>query len=330
MRTCPRCGHVNRQEATWCERCQKGLTLGGRMAEPWGTSGIASRITTWWALLTGAGCLLLFVFLPLGIFLLVISVWIQHAWKNVVRGVCPRCGKEILTIRRPGAPREFPCVHCEKLIGIDASSGKPVIMKASIPSVSMKGATTGTTSVETAWTPIGGEANFRTRELFQMDIDRVAFRSTARSNRFYFMFTLVFTAALIISVYKLISGEDRSPGWALLAFLTAASSGYSYYSSRIPWVFDKRNGTFSKPRFTAGIAFGARGPAPSTRLDDIHALQLISKNAGSNTNYTCYELNLVLYNGERVPLVAHGDTTRLRGDATALAAFLGKPLRERI
>ena len=43
-------------------------------------------------------------------------------------------------------------------------------------------------------------------------------------------------------------------------------------------------------------------------------------------SYTCHELNLLLRSGERVNVVAHGDTAKIREDAGALAGFLKKPL----
>ena len=128
---CPSCGHLNRPQATWCERCQKGLTLGGRMAEPWGKTGIASRITTTWALLTGSGCLFLFLFPPFGLFLLLISFMTQFFLKKSVAGICPYCGQDTGTIRVKGARPDFPCVHCQQLIRLDTSSGTPVFVKPS-------------------------------------------------------------------------------------------------------------------------------------------------------------------------------------------------------
>ena len=127
---CPSCGYHNRPQATWCERCKKGLTLGGRMAEPWGKTGIASRVSTTWALFTGSGCLLLFLFPPLGLFLLILSVMSQFLWKKAIPGVCPHCGQDTGTIHQEGLPSEFPCVHCGKLIVIDRTSGKPKFVKA--------------------------------------------------------------------------------------------------------------------------------------------------------------------------------------------------------
>ena len=126
---CPRCGHLNRPQATWCESCQKGLTLAGRMATPWARTGLGSRITTTWALFAGGGCLLLFVFWPLGLFLLLVAAMTQFVMKKCIAGICPYCGKDTGTFREVAEQIAFPCVHCQEFLRLDRSSGKPTFVK---------------------------------------------------------------------------------------------------------------------------------------------------------------------------------------------------------
>jgi len=129
-KTCPSCGRLNRPQATWCESCQQGLTLGGRMATPWAKTGLGSRITTTWALFAGGGCLSLFIFPPFGVFLLLIAAMTQVLLKKAIPGICPYCGQDTGTIGEKGAQAVFPCVHCQKPIRMDMSAGRPTFVKA--------------------------------------------------------------------------------------------------------------------------------------------------------------------------------------------------------
>jgi len=119
------------------------------------------------------------------------------------------------------------------------------------------------------------------------------------------------------SPMKTIGGILAGLGFAIIG-------GYPYYRGRA--VFDRRQGWFTRGRRVPGRSSGAKSGLTSARLDDIRAVQLLSKSAGSNQPYVCYELNVVLGNGERINVVAHGDTDKLREDAATLAAFLKKPL----
>jgi len=67
------------------------------------------------------------------------------------------------------------------------------------------------------------------------------------------------------------------------------------------------------------------------KLEDIHALQLISEYCGGNDgSYYSYELNLVLENGKRINVVDHGNKNKLRKEANNLSAFLAKPVWDAI
>ena len=99
-----------------------------------------------------------------------------------------------------------------------------------------------------------------------------------------------------------------------------------YYGSS-PKVFDKRRGAFWKGRAGHQGVLARSGDTHSGDLEDVHALQLISEYCRSDkSSYYSYELNVVLEDGARVNIVDHGDHSRLREDAAALSAFLGKPV----
>ncbi|MBT4819108.1 MAG: hypothetical protein HON70_25600 [Lentisphaerae bacterium] len=99
----------------------------------------------------------------------------------------------------------------------------------------------------------------------------------------------------------------------------------------------------TKPRKTEAF-FHFEGSSKGTgrnwaKLEDIHALQIISEycriksadTSGSTSRTTTraffsHELNLVLEDAKRINVIDHGNLTKLRKDAQALAEFLEKPL----
>ena len=113
-------------------------------------------------------------------------------------------------------------------------------------------------------------------------------------------------------------------------------------------------GIFLWKHFTKAIFFdkalgfyweGTQRPIENTkdetiRLQDIHAIQLISEyivsNSSSNSggrgrrrrnhSYYSYEINLILESGERVNVIDHGDKLSVRRDANKVADFIEVPL----
>lgn len=74
-------------------------------------------------------------------------------------------------------------------------------------------------------------------------------------------------------------------------------------------------------------------------LDEVVAVQLIRErlkdsddDVGSSyqkTSFTSYEINLVLQNGKRVPVIDHSARNKIREDAETLSEFLGVPVWDR-
>jgi len=99
------------------------------------------------------------------------------------------------------------------------------------------------------------------------------------------------------------------------------------FASTAPIAFDKRTGYFWKGRVTPADRFRQRDGERKTRLDRIHALQIISELCRSrNSSYYSHELNLVLVDGKRINVVDHGNLPKLQEDAEILARFLGTPI----
>ena len=65
-------------------------------------------------------------------------------------------------------------------------------------------------------------------------------------------------------------------------------------------------------------------------LSDTEGLQLLSKTVSGNKGgrYLCYELNLKMRSGERIPLMNHGGAKAIREDARRLSEALSLPLED--
>lgn len=188
-------------------------------------------------------------------------------------------------------------------------------------------------ALQTAWGPAkGGGANFRTHRLVTVDHSRLEFKATAGAVVFYLLFLLVgLGVTLGIPAARLAAGDSLGLTTdtlmpLLIGLLFALVGGAMLYYGTAPIVFDTRQGCFWK---------GRQGPEPvsdqsrlknMTRLEEIHALQIISEYCSGKNSYYSYELNLVLKDGQRLNVVDHGNLARLREDANKLAQFLGRPL----
>jgi hypothetical protein len=186
---------------------------------------------------------------------------------------------------------------------------------------------------QTAWTPArGGGANFRTHKLIRVGSNRVEFRASTGAVIFYLLFMLIGLAAFVAVTASLSSSRQFSFGLEtimplLISLIFVAVGGYMFYSGTAPIVFEKGRGMFWKGRKGPDEAMDSRGKGNLVRLDNVHALQMISEYcSGNKSSYYSYELNLVLRNGERINVVDHGNRSKLREDADVLAGFLGKPL----
>lgn len=62
-------------------------------------------------------------------------------------------------------------------------------------------------------------------------------------------------------------------------------------------------------------------------LDSIHALQLLSRHvSGEDSSYTCYQLNLVFKDGERLNVLSHGSLKGIHESSQKISHFLKIPI----
>ena len=117
----------------------------------------------------------------------------------------------------------------------------------------------------------------------------------------------------------------------LFGLVFAGVGGAMYYFGTMPVVFDKVRGFYWKGHRPPYELADPAARKQATRLEQIHALQLLSEYCrGKNNSYYSYELNLVLKDGRRLNVIDHGNLGKLRADAAALARFLGKPVWDAI
>jgi hypothetical protein len=179
-------------------------------------------------------------------------------------------------------------------------------------------------ALTTEWKPCNpGGANFRTRALTQYGPRRVGFRPTLGAVLFCAVFAVLGCALLVGALNATMSANTRAPvGVLSLVGLAFAGGGLvALYLNTRPIVFDRELGRFWKAWRTPrpGVSVGVE-------LTSIHALQVISEYCSGKASFYSYELNLVLTDGSRLNVVDHGDLASIRGDAEALASFLGVPL----
>ena len=194
----------------------------------------------------------------------------------------------------------------------------------------------------TDWTPLaGGGASFCSHRLVQARPGRMVFRPTRGAKEFAGIFLAV--GALVLAAMVCSIGRES---WGLLAVLFLAGLAFLAMGALVLWklgrpaTFDLLLGFYWKGRSLPNPPPGDVLWTQSVRLDDVHALQIVSDELQAESpsesspgrsdrgkrSYRSYELNLILTDATRVNVIDHGSHDQLRADAQTLAAFLNVPL----
>ena len=191
-------------------------------------------------------------------------------------------------------------------------------------------------AMQTDWTPTKrGGTNFRSHKLAESNSERFEFRLTTGAKLLYLIFLVVGFVVVVAYFCKVLFGGWQVDGdnLCLLGFglVIMIVGGSVLYFCSAPIVFDRRRGFFWIGRKNPEHVFNKGTLKHFAELEQIHALQLISKLVvtGSQLDYSryfSYELNLVLEDGKRINVLSQGDQDSLREDAETLAAFLDKPI----
>lgn len=186
----------------------------------------------------------------------------------------------------------------------------------------------------TMWTPAAaGGANFCTRKLSEVAPSRIEFRASLGMKVFCMVFILIGVGVIASISFALVSGEGAGldKGTIIIGvgfgLVFAIAGACLYYFTTLPVVFDKHSGHFWKGKNDPDWVRNKDSIKTWARLDQIHALQLISEYCvDQKKSYYSYELNLVLEDGKRINVVDHGGLEKIRNDANTLSHFLEKPV----
>ncbi|MCR9231440.1 hypothetical protein [Gimesia chilikensis] len=187
-------------------------------------------------------------------------------------------------------------------------------------------------ALKTDWSPLkGGGANFCTRKLVQASPLRYEFRATAGAICFYLIFFGIGMAALVFSIFQIVSNEKifvpeiLIPGGVGLVF--AIIGGTTLYFGTLPVVFDKQHNCFWRGKISDDELIYATANEQLMPFQEIHAIQLIKEYIHSkNSSYHSYEMNLISRDGVRTNVVDHGNLEKIQADAQTLAEFLEVPI----
>jgi hypothetical protein len=172
---------------------------------------------------------------------------------------------------------------------------------------------------KTEWTPIfkASNGNFKIKRLSQEGESKIGFKTPASSTAIYRNCALIGLAALAVMLFT----KNGSIIIRILALVAAIVGCWGMYMQSQPICFDKASGVFQ------------RGRKQKVKFDDIYALQLITRVVqvktppkGQMEKINTYELNLVLNDGSRVNVIAHGGSKEIREDADTISNFINKPL----
>jgi len=172
---------------------------------------------------------------------------------------------------------------------------------------------------KTEWTPIFKESNgnFKMKRLSKEGEAKIGFKTPASSKAIYRNCALIGLAALAVMLFT----RSGSLIIMLLALVAAVVGCWGIYMQSQPISFDKASGVFR------------RGRKQNVKFEDIYALQLITRVVqvkqppkGELKKINTYELNLVLNDGSRVNVVAHGGSNEIREDGETISNFINKPL----
>jgi hypothetical protein len=213
-----------------------------------------------------------------------------------------------------------------------------VIKKLTVEAVPFDPASIGDDlATQISWSPArSGGANFRTHKLVIKEPFLAEFKTTIGHLIFGLIFALVGLGFALGFAYFIGSSMDNVAeslmfsAIPVIVGLSFTGAGVWLISSALsPIRFDKGTGDFRKGRKAKNAMVNLETNMSSgiVRLDDIHAIQLISERcSSSDSSYMSYELNLVLENGKRMNVVDHGGLSKIREDANRLGDFLGVPV----
>ena len=194
-------------------------------------------------------------------------------------------------------------------------------------------------ALKTCWTPMFlGPCNVWAHKLTRVNSSRIEFKVGIWPKVFSLIILIGGGAFTIFSLFYSKLPDYQSRGLlvfavALLVFacgLVTLFGWYLLYQTTIPIIFDKGRRLFWKGSKKPWKFVKNKNVKSFAKLDNIHAIQLLSKKIIGPNSYYRFELNLVLKNSHRLNVVDYSGTRKIDDEAKALSLFLGKPLWDAI
>ena len=183
---------------------------------------------------------------------------------------------------------------------------------------------------KTSWEPLHQDgSNFRTHKLNVSD-QKIFIKKTWEKYVFSCFFVLMGTAFAIIGIHKGFLEDEFLPG----IFFTIG--GIIFFGAGVLALIDKNKVTIDlKNRIYVARTYSIfpyRSHRQQGSLNDIYAIQLIDKihestdPDGGSSEYTSYDLNIVLQQGERINLMNQGNSKDLVKSAKIISELLNIPV----
>tara|TARA_Y100000589_G_scaffold286795_1_gene287135 strand:- start:274 stop:849 length:576 start_codon:yes stop_codon:yes gene_type:complete len=170
----------------------------------------------------------------------------------------------------------------------------------------------------------GGGTNFKTRKFVKKKTTKVIFQRTFPT----ILMPLIFMSSFFLWAFTI----GREPYLftriiSLFPVIGLTSFGvFLYIKTNKLIVFDKKIGYYyksiKKPNFRK------KQKKNCTKLSNISGIQVLREYVvrQKSTNYSSFEINLVLKDGNRLNVIDHGDEYNVIQDAKKLANFLNLPI----
>lgn len=196
-------------------------------------------------------------------------------------------------------------------------------------------------AAQTEWAPLPASgSNIQTKKLVQKSSNRSQFEPNIFGKMIYLAFIVLGTGLFVaVNVFQFL--PELSPLNGAIdttSYIVACLGGivicligivvYAYSNDSI--VFDRSQG-FARKTPKMGFLFDrGRDQDRSVALRDICALQIIpvyhSGSGGKEKPFYNFQLNLVLTNAQRVPVVNYHSLEGLREDGVAISQLIERPL----
>ncbi len=178
-------------------------------------------------------------------------------------------------------------------------------------------------------------SSFKSQQLTQREEGLVEVTTTLANSLFHLSFVAAGLVALAFAIGFAVLVPDAGKIGALIPGIIGAVFLWTGGSGAIP----KRLGAFDPSRKTFWLA-SDRNPGTAKReLAEIHGVQLLKDYRRSSRvrsmgtrgrSFTGYELNLILKDGSRLNVLAHGDKPGIILEAKGLAEVLSVPIWHRL